>query len=242
MSLRLGSSIARILFQPMEEILRTILSRSLSSPSKQSLEQSSTLITTLLKIHILLAITIHALVPPLLPTLVLPILSALIGQDRFPPTSLLPILHAYLYYIPIMAINGITESFITSVATTKDLARQSRAMILFSLIFLGISWTLLKVLGLAGEGLVWANCVNLGVRILWSCSFIMTWYKERKATIGWEWVVPRSETLAAAVGVGAGVRFVCARGTGGFINSVGVAGVGGLGLVCCMSLPRYLRS
>src|SRR5271155_2587670 len=242
MSLRLGSSIARILFQPMEEILRTILSRLFSSPSKQSLEQSSTLITTLLKVHVLLAITTHALIPPLLPTLILPILSALIGQDRFPPTSLFPILHAYLYYIPIMAVNGITESFITSVATTKDLARQSRAMILFSLIFLGISWTLLKVLGLAGEGLVWANCVNLGVRILWSCTFITTWYKERKATIGWEWVVPRSETLAAAVGFGAGVRFVCARGTGGFINSVGVAGVGGLGLVCYMSLPRYLKS
>jgi hypothetical protein len=113
-----------------------------------------------------------------------------------------------------MAINGITESFITSVATTKDLARQSRAMILFSLIFLGISWTLLQLLGLSGEGLVWANCVNLGVRILWSCRFITTWYREREATIGWERVVPRSETLAAAVGVGAGVWYVCGRGTG----------------------------
>jgi hypothetical protein len=206
------------------------------------LEQSSTLVTTLLKLHVLLAISILTLIPPLLPTLVLTILSALIGQDRFPPTSLLPILHAYLYYIPIMAVNGITESFITSVATTKDLARQSRAMILFSLIFLGISWTLLKLLGLGGEGLVWANCVNLGVRILWSCRFITAWYREREAAIGWERVVPRSETLAAAMGVGAGVRYVCGRGTGGFINSVGVAGVGGLGLVCCMFLPPSLTS
>jgi len=72
---------------------------------------------------------------------------------------------------------------------------------------------------------------------LWSCRFITTWYKERKTTVGWERVVPGSETFAAAVGVGAGVRFVCGRRTGGFINSVGVAGVGGLGLVCCMFLP-----
>src|SRR5277367_844515 len=222
----------------MEEILRTILSRLLSSPTKQSLQQSSTLITTLLKIHVLLAIAIHALIPPLLPTLLLPILNALIGQDRFPPASLLPILHAYIYYIPIMAVNGVTESFITSVATTKDLARQSRAMILFSLIFLGVSWVLLRVLDFGGEGLVWANCVNLGVRILWSCKFITTWYKERKATVGWERVVPRSGTLVATLAVSAGVRFACRGGSGGFVNSLGVVGVGGLSLVCC----RYSHS
>jgi len=224
--------------------LRTILSRLLStsssSPTKQSLEQSSTLITTLLRLHVLLAIAILALVLPVLPTLLLPILTAIIGKDRFPPSSLLPILQAYLYYIPIMAVNGITESFITSVATTKDLARQSRAMILFSILFLGISYILLTLLHFGGEGLVWANCVNLGVRIAWSCAFITRWYGERNASVGWRRAIPEMGTWVVGLGVGFGLPMVCVRRSDGFIDALSVAGVGGLSLACCMLLSNFL--
>jgi oligosaccharide translocation protein RFT1 len=233
-----GSLIARILFQPMEETLRTIISRLLSTPSPPSLDQSSRLITTLIKLHVLLAIIIHVLVPPIIPSIILPILGTIIGADRFPPAALYSILYAYIYYIPIMAINGITESFISSVATTTDLARQSRAMVLFSLVFLGVSWGLLRAMGMGGEGLVWANCVNLGVRIMWSTRFITQWYGVREHNVRWKSVVPTAGTLLVAGVLSLGIRVVgMTGGLDGFVKSVGVVGTGGLGLVVCMYSP-----
>jgi oligosaccharide translocation protein RFT1 len=211
-----------------------VLSRLLSSPNQQSLEESSILITTLLKLHTLLAVLIHTIVPPLLHALILPILDLLIGQSRFPPATLLPILYAYLYYIPIMAVNGVSESFIASVASTGDLAKQSRAMIIFSLVFLGSSWGLVKWLNMGGEGLVWANCINLGVRIIWSCQFITTWYTARKANVGWNRVLPQIGTVIFSVLIGIGMRMVCAWELDGFIEALLIAGVGALSLIGCM--------
>jgi oligosaccharide translocation protein RFT1 len=236
MTTNIGSLIARILFQPLEESLRTILSNLLSPPTPASLQQSCTLITTLLKLHILLALIIHTLVPPLITPLVLPILGALIGRGRFPAHALEPILYAYLYYIPIMAINGVTESFIASVATTGDLARQSRAMVVFSVVFLGASWGLLREAGMGGEGLVWANCNNLGVRIVWSWGFMRTWFMTRKINVQWTRVLPNRGTLVSAGVVGVGMR-VFSKSLDGWIAAVGLAGVGGLILVGCMYVP-----
>jgi len=229
----IGSLIARILFQPLEESLRTILSRLLSAPNTKSLHQSSTLITTLLKLHVLLTILMHALIPPLMSALTLPVLSVLIGRNRFPPNTLLPILYAYLYYIPIMAINGVTESFIASVATTGDLARQSRAMIVFSIVFLAASWGLLRGLGMGGGGLVWANCINLGVRIIWSCEFITKWYSVRSEKVGWNRILPSNGAMISSVVFGLGVR-MGAMHTRGFIDAVCLIAISGLSLVGCM--------
>jgi oligosaccharide translocation protein RFT1 len=234
----IGSLIARILFQPLEESLRTILSSLLSAPNPKSLQQSSTLITTLLKLHILLAILIHTLIPSLMSALALPVLSMLIGQNRFPPNALLPILYAYLYYIPIMAINGVTESFIASVATTGDLARQSRAMIVFSVIFLAASWGLLRGLGMGGEGLVWANCINLGVRIIWSCKFITKWYAVRNGNVGWNRIFPSKGTMISSVLFGLGVRMGAAHANG-FVEAVVLVGISGFSVVGCMYSPTF---
>jgi oligosaccharide translocation protein RFT1 len=41
-------------------------------------------------------------------------------------TSAPRLLEAWIYYIPILAINGVTEAFFTSVALPSDLNRQSR--------------------------------------------------------------------------------------------------------------------
>jgi len=238
----IGSLIARILFQPLEETLRTILSPLLASPTKQSLQQSSTLITTLLRVHILLGLIIHALAPPLLPTLILPVLNILIGRGRFPVDALLPILYAYLYYIPFMAVNGITEAFIASVATTGDLAKQSRAMVLFSVVFLAASWGLLRVVGMGGEGLVWANCINMGVRIIWSLWFIQDWFSRRGAKVDWARVCPNRLTFVSLIVIGLGLRLGRKSAASGWIEAIGLAAVSGLVSIGCMYCSLQVKS
>lgn len=133
-----------------------------------------------------------------------------------------------------MGINGVTESFVASVATTQDLARQSRAMIIFSIVFLVSSWGLLKALGMGGEGLVWANCINMGVRIVWSCQFIETWYTARSEHFGWASLLPSRRTMISAAGIGLMLRSLCWMGLNGFIETTCVGGAAALTLVCCM--------
>ena len=140
-----------------------------------------------------------------------------------------------------MAVNGVTESFIASVATTRDLARQSRAMVVFSMVFLAASWGLLKGLGLGGEGLVWANCINLGVRIIWSCSFIISWYTYRNESVRWSRVQPTQGTIVSSVLIGLGIR-ICARNESGFIETICLVGVGALSLISCMYFPRFFKT
>ena len=229
-----GSLVARILFQPLEETLRTILSPLLSSPTEKSLQQSSRLLTTLLRLYLLLALAVHSLIPPLLPTLILPILNLLIGRGKFAVEELLTILYAYLYYIPFMAINGITESVIASVATPRDLAKQSRAMVLFSFVFIAASWGLLRFMAMGGEGLVWANCLNMGVRIMWSLVFIQKWYSEKGGHVGWKQAFPSRLTFVSAMIVGVGIRAGSNMAMRGWIKAFGLAGVGGVVLLACM--------
>jgi Rft protein len=223
-------------FQPLEETLRTVLSPLLSSPSPSSLHQSSTLLTTVLKLYTLLALIIGTLVPPLLPTFILPFLTLLLGP-RFSPYALSPILSAYLYYIPIMAVNGITEAFIASVASPGDLARQSRAMVLFSVVFMAASWGLLRGVGMGGEGLVWANCANMLVRIVWSWAFISRWYGERKGSLELTSVLPSWRSGIAATVVGLLFRVLVERLTLGMVGSLAQAAVGGIVLLVCMYPP-----
>jgi len=227
----LGSLIARILFQPVEESLRTILSPLLADPQPSTLKRTSGLITTLLRLYLFLTLIIHAIVPPILAPLAVPILETLIGRDRFPASALLPILYAYLYYIPLMAINGVLESFVASVATPQDLLRQSRAMLLFSLIFLASSWVCFAKMGMGGEGLVWANCINMTVRIVWSCVFMTRWFTARNASLKWIDAIPRNGLKIVSFLIGWGMRRVQPAG---FKDALASGVFGGITLLLSM--------
>jgi len=234
--LTIGSLIARILFQPLEETLRTVLSSVLSSPDRQPLDQSFFLLRTLLKLYVLFSMIIIAIIPPFIPSLILPIFTILLGSDKYPPEALHPIIFAYLFYIPIMAINGVCESFIASVATPRDLAKQSRAMVIFSIVFLGISWALLKQVGLGAEALVWANCINLANRITWSLRFINKWYKDRQKEPSWKEMLPGLSSFVMSVAVGGNMHLwvFWDKGQSGWGKTIGVSVSSGLLLLIWM--------
>lgn len=129
---------ARIVFQPIEEILRVYFSKILSPPkdvvethtthpegtihpSRTSLQQASDALISLLAIQSSLGvilvtfgtayihIVLHILLPP-----------------QYLSTSAPEVLAAWIWYIPVLAVNGGLEAFVSSVAIPKDLNRQSR--------------------------------------------------------------------------------------------------------------------
>ncbi|KAH8999756.1 Rft protein-domain-containing protein, partial [Lactarius akahatsu] len=121
-----GSLVARVVFRPIEETSRIFFSKFLSSsPSSLSSENDQEALETAVELlSTLLLFTYFLLLlfgPPYLP-----LASALVLPPRYQQTSVPRILHAFRFYLPAMAYNGVLEAFLASVCTPADLRTQSR--------------------------------------------------------------------------------------------------------------------
>ncbi|KAH9885712.1 Rft-1-domain-containing protein [Xylariomycetidae sp. FL2044] len=186
-----GSLLARLVFQPVEESSRNYFSKLLSSSSTPSSSSSSppekrektppntiqtakTDLQTVLKSYLLLSLLILALGPPAAPLLI-----QIVAGTRWSASGAGRVLARYCLYIPLLALNGVLEAFVSSVATEAQVHRQSLWMAGFSLAFAAAGFVTLRVLDLGAEGLVWANAVNMLCRIAWSARFIGAWFGAR---------------------------------------------------------------
>lgn len=259
-----GSLLARMLFQPIEEASRNLFAKLLSTtaaatPSSnpvtkaarvepENVKSAANILTIILKLYAIFSLFLLALAPPFAPLL----LSILLG-NRWGGSEAGAVLSAYCYYIPLLAINGVTEAFVQSVATERELAKQSAWMGLFSGIFAGTGWVFLGLLGWGAKGLVVANSVGMVLRVLWSGVFIGGYFARNspgKSKMGEKggkaenkvWsarkALPSPILVAAAVGVGAAARGVVGSGLG-LVKEIGMGGVLGVGLVAaCVMMER----
>jgi oligosaccharide translocation protein RFT1 len=72
-------------------------------------------------------------------------------------------------------------------------------MIGFSVAFASAAFTSLQVLDLGAEGLVWANGLNMLLRITWCAAFIQAYLKRYGAGLETRLLTPRPMTMAAGV-------------------------------------------
>ncbi|KAI9808716.1 MAG: hypothetical protein M1825_003868 [Sarcosagium campestre] len=227
-----GSLAARILFQPIEESSRNLFATMLSSSSglssSSSLPTALTLLTTLLHLYGLLTLIFTAVGPPLAPLLL-----SLVAGPRWAGSGAGPVLADYCYYLPLLAVNGICEAFVSAVATTTELHAQSAAMLAFSAGFAVAGWLFLRFLAWGARGLVAANAVNMALRIAWSGAFIRRYVrgKEQGGLDVFGGVMPRAGSIASAVATGAVLRRLASVLDGGlrdWASMLGVSGVFGL--------------
>jgi hypothetical protein len=202
-----GGLIARMLFQPIEESSRNLFAKLCAEPAtdsisesnpqnqdeelikqkeehKQNLGQASTTLTMILHFYTLISLLAVTLGPTLAPLLL-----TIVAGKKWSATSASSVLATYCYYIPFLAINGVTEAFVAAVATSSDLYIQSLNMALFFAIFAGSAWFFIGELGWGGSGVVAANTVNMGLRIVWNTWFIKSFFRGK----GLEWSI--RETL-----------------------------------------------
>lgn len=125
---------ARIVFQPMEEILRVYFSKILSPaktptthgeyaahPSQNSLQQASDALISLLAIQSSLGVILVTF-----GSAYISIVLYILLPPQYLSTSAPNVLAAWIWYIPVLAVNGGLEAFVSSVAMPKDLNKQSR--------------------------------------------------------------------------------------------------------------------
>lgn len=176
-----GGLLARLVFQPVEESSRNTFGRLLSSDKRTKSQGGNdgqrpalTYLANILHFYLIFSLPLVTLAPYIFPLVVRHILSASWYTQS---TALL--LSTYCYYIPFMAVNGILDAFVTSVATPAQLRRQSLWMVACTAIYGVAAWVLLTKSGLGASGLIWANMVNMALRVVWSLWFIAGWTREQ---------------------------------------------------------------
>ncbi|KAG6013018.1 hypothetical protein E4U41_005178 [Claviceps citrina] len=196
-----GGLVARLLFQPVEESSRGYFSNLLSGGSSESSATAATAapaktpssevtearqsFCALTRLYMILSAVVVALGPVASPSLV-----ALVAGRRWAADGAGDVLAVYCLYIPFLALNGITESFVASVASEADVHRQSLWMGAFSVVFAASAFVLMRVLPLGAQGLVLANICNMVCRIVWSVAFVRAYFRRRGAGLSWASLVP----------------------------------------------------
>ncbi|KAJ1332021.1 oligosaccharide translocation protein RFT1 [Microdochium nivale] len=191
-----GSLLARLLFQPIEESSRNYFSKLLSksdaqpNPPKPSVEKARADLQSLMKFYALLSIVVTTIGP-----YAAPILVQIVAGSRWSASGAGGVLAVYCLYIPLLAANGITEAFVSSVATERQVHRQSIWMGAFSVAFALAGFLSLRVLRLGAAGLVCANAINMLCRVVWSASFISQYFAANEVPFGWRAVLPQGMAL-----------------------------------------------
>ncbi|KAM0333967.1 hypothetical protein ACHAQA_000985 [Verticillium albo-atrum] len=221
-----GGLLARLVFQPVEESSRSYFSRLLAPPAaKDAANTAAQHLRTLLRLCVLLGALIIAIGPAAAPPLL-----ALVAGPRWARDGAGDALATYCYYIPLLALNGVAEAFVASVATEAQVHRQSAWMGAFSLAFAAAGFLFLRVLGLGAQGLVYANAINMACRIVWSLAFVRRYFRDKDVPFSVSDLQPTNLSVIVvfvAPRLMAAVTGVTSQSAGGLrdVIKVGVAAV-----------------
>lgn len=177
-----GGLVARMIFQPIEESSRNLFSKLCAKlPNKKNADASSVreaaeVLSAILKAYSILSLTAWTIGPAIAPQLL-----DIVGGARWSATGAGAVLSAFCYYIPLLAINGVTEAFVAAVSSSSELHQQTALMTAFTAGFAIAAFVLVRVLNLGAVGLVWANCMNMLARIVWNWFFVKSYLGNYKA-------------------------------------------------------------
>lgn len=188
-----------MLFQPIETSARNLFANVCATPGQDiapsnspknvkekkqddhakttqaNLTTASQILTTILRIYSIASLLVFTLGPTAAPLL----LRLVAGNTTWAHSNAGEVLGTYCYYIPFLAINGVSEAFVAATASTKDLREQGIWMIGFSGLFAGSAWWFVKGLEMGAKGLVLANCVNMGLRVGFNLWFVGGYFRGR---------------------------------------------------------------
>lgn len=87
-----------------------------------------------------------------------------------------PLMRAQSFYVIFLAINGITEAYTFASMDDFQLSKFNQFLVFFSITYVGTAVALTQVFG--ALGFIFANCLNMSLRILYSLRFIHMQYQK----------------------------------------------------------------
>ncbi|GLD92269.1 hypothetical protein PINS_up000802 [Pythium insidiosum] len=166
----LGSLVPRIVFFPLEEATKTVVSK-LSATNRDDVMQARRYVLVLLKLMHLVGFVFVAFGVNYAYTLVL----LLYGGEKA-AGGVGSALAAYCVYIPFLGLNGISEAFVHSVGNQQQLMRLNKLMGVFFVAYAGSAMLFMRGFALGTVGIILANCVNMGCRIMYCMSFAASYF------------------------------------------------------------------
>jgi len=166
----LGSTAARFLFLPIEESSYFYFAQMLHRDKPVDQQPKNDKAKAALVLYALLkGISLLGLIIIVFGFSYSHLILSLFGQKLTgsPGPSLL---RAHCICVLLMGVNGVTEAYVFAAMNKDRLDAHNRAMIGLTLVFLGLSWLLSRLLG--GIGFILANCANMALRIGYSSTFI----------------------------------------------------------------------
>ncbi|KAF2835136.1 Rft-1-domain-containing protein [Patellaria atrata CBS 101060] len=221
-----GGLTARMLFQPIEESSRNLFAK-LCAPqekdkerSEREKEQATEVLYDILRLYHIISLVACALGPK-----AAPLLLRIVAGAKWADTEASLVLSSYCYYIPLLALNGVTEAFVAAVADITALRIQSFMMGFFFVAFAISAYLFLHTLEFGAQGLVYANCINMLLRIIFNIHFIKGVIKPFDYTV----TLPSKSSIAVAICIPVILKSTEHRfshhGVLGEISSVGIVAV-----------------
>ncbi|XP_068838517.1 man(5)GlcNAc(2)-PP-dolichol translocation protein RFT1 isoform X2 [Capricornis sumatraensis] len=173
----LGSLVARLIFQPIEESFYIFFAKVLEREKDATLQKqedvavAAAVLESLLKLALLTGLTITVF-GFAFSQLVLDIYGGVMLSSGSGPV----LLRAYCLYVLLLAINGVTECFTFAAMSKEEVDRYNFTMLALSSSFLMLSYVLTRWCG--SVGFILANCFNMGIRITQSLRFIYRYYRK----------------------------------------------------------------
>ncbi|XP_006169359.1 protein RFT1 homolog [Tupaia chinensis] len=172
----LGSLVARLIFQPIEESFYIFFAKVLERGKQATLQKqddvalAAAVLESLLKLALLTGLTIT----------VFGFAYSQLALDIYGGTMLSSgsgpvLLRSYCVYVLLLAVNGVTECFMFAAMSKEAVDRYNFTLLALSSSFLVLSYLLTRWCG--SVGFILANCFNMGIRITQSLCFIHRYYQ-----------------------------------------------------------------
>eukprot|EP01133_Synstelium_polycarpum_P003811 gene3811-4395_t len=178
----LGSLIARFFFQPIEEMCFTMFPK-LFKGGAGDVRDGTRVLQVLMRVMITIACLFISFGPAYSH-----ILLHLLYRAKFDATNASVILSFYCIYVGFIAINGVSEAFVHSVAKPDQLRVVNWVLIANGVFYLVCTAILSRLYGTIG--IIIANCLNMMARIAYSLYFMKCFFKESKSPFGFQSMLP----------------------------------------------------
>ncbi|XP_058516467.1 LOW QUALITY PROTEIN: protein RFT1 homolog [Ochotona princeps] len=172
----LGSLVARLIFQPIEESFYIFFAKMLerekdaARQKQEDIAVAAAVLESLLKLALLtgLTVTVSGFAYSQMAL-------DIYGGSMLSSGSGPVLLCCYCIYVLLLAINGVTECFTFAAMSKEEVDRYNFIMLALSCSFLVLSYLLIRWCG--SVGFILANCFNMGIGITHRLGFIHCYYR-----------------------------------------------------------------
>jgi oligosaccharide translocation protein RFT1 len=225
----LGSLVARLLFQPIEELSAAEFKKLYgdSKSSKESRMRSKEILVAMIKLVLLLGLLTITFGPPYSYSLIY-----IIYGNKWANTTAPVVLSAYCVYILFMALNGVSEAFVTSTMDQHALKRYNFMLLIFSSVYLLSIFATSRFDLIPGIAFIISNSINMLTRIIYNINYISKKFENYSIFGFFKDCLPRKSLLLLFLCISIAGNISSAK----FISSSSTPSISSLSLHCATGI------